>query len=213
MQLIFWWLQLFIQIVTVFLAGMRADGFPAWLNAGDAGCQVHVKMQQVRILADEGDGLFDGKMEVKIFLQVDNGTVMQRRDYPRDSHRKAEQNSIFRLEGYTFSVKATDEIRISILAVEIDELPRIAGVDIGQAVRFIGESARAGGAVGRAVDSVFDAGVNAISDVFAEDDILVEETLILPRTVNWNAAQSIVYRTSNGNLELTYSVSYSGCEN
>jgi hypothetical protein len=209
-----WWLLIFFQIISLWSAGISAGVFtPSSLTADPGICRVHLKVLQVQVLADMGDGLFDGKMEVQLFFVASNGTAFHPRLYPAGGSRKTVQGDTIRLEGYTFSLNAADEISLRVLAVEIDDLPRFAGVDMGQAVRFVGETARSSlWLIGGAVDTVIDFGADVLTGLFAADDIIADETIALWRSNHWNAGPPATHRSDDGNLDITYRVTYSGCD-
>lgn len=206
----------FIQFIVLLWATLQTNHFDlAYTNAllADEQCRVNVKLHQVYLWADMGDGLFDGKMEVKLFFELSDGIILQQRAYPDGSFQKAEKGDRFRLEDYTFSTFAADEIELRFLALEIDELPRISGIDIGQALRVAGSSAQADfGFVGGIIDNILQGSADSLSNLFAKNEIIAEETIVLARSANWNAGQAQLYRSENGHIELLYTVSTSGCE-
>ncbi|NDJ84267.1 MAG: hypothetical protein GYB66_00135 [Chloroflexi bacterium] len=199
-----------IVLVAMLLTPLSLTDFSAASAQADRpGCRVHVKIHEFRVLADMEDGLFDNRMEVEVLFLVGSERATRQRYYPDTGYHKMRQGDRVSLEDFTFTVPASDEITIYVLAVEVDESPRVFGVNIAEAARLLGTAARANlGVAGRTLDSLMTAAADAISG----EDMIAEGHLILTRADNWRSGERITYRTSDEDLEISLSVFTSGCD-
>lgn len=178
----------------------------------DSNCTVNVKLQEFRVWADMGDGFLDGQMEVQAVFSVGHEQLYIDRYYPAEGNEKMRRGDSRRLEDYIFSVPAREAVFIEMLIVEIDDLPRIFGVDVGMVLGGLGTLVGELGGVGEFFDGLIQSGVQALRDSFAEDSIIADDIITLYADDWWNAGETRTYTSVNGNFELTYRVSVSGCE-
>lgn len=174
-------------------------------------CTVSVKLNEFTVLADMEDGLFDGRMEVQVVFSVGHDQFIIDRYFPAEGEEKMRQGDTRTLNNFIFSVPAREEVRIEILAIEIDQLPRIFGVDVGMV--FVGVSSffeNLGGA-GNLVGGVLRSGVDLLRGSFAEDSVITDDVLTLYADDWWNAGETVTYRTEDGGFEIEYRVGVSGC--
>ncbi len=207
-----WWVMIFVQIFLLFFAGLL-NGAIELHPVEETTCQIHIKVHEARVLADMGDGLFDGKMELQLVIAVGNSDTFLQHQYPTHGSRKLSQGDTVRLSDFSYVLDGTDEVWLYILAIEVDELVRIGGVDIGQAATIVGNTMREyTGFVGDAIDTAIEGSVGIMNTVFATDDIITEDTLVLRREDNWSAGRYQTYRTRDNDLEINYSILLSGCQ-
>ncbi len=206
--------KIFQLILSVWLVGgvWLAMPAPAAVEAQDENtCRFNLKILRYRVLADMGDGLFDGLMEVKVVISVSNGQLVIDRYDPDDSFVKLDVRETRELEGFIYSLPATETITIEIFAIEIDELPSIFGVNLDDVLSGVGNAIGALGGIGTFVDGVIESGVSVLRDKVASNDVITDDTLYLYADNWWNAGEMQTYTTADGDFELTYMVTLSGC--
>lgn len=170
-------------------------------------CRIHIKFYEGRLASDMGDGLLGGDLEVRLLIGVYSDTFIGQRAYPAEGYVQMSGEDTFRLEDFTFSMRAAPQIDIGIFAVEIDNA-RLLGVDLGNGAEVLATTARDSlGFFGSAIGWVFERG----SNIIAGNDVITDDVIILRETSNWNAGRPITYRTVDGGLELGYYVALSGC--
>jgi hypothetical protein len=174
-------------------------------------CTVTVKVNDFTVLADMGDGLFSNQMEVQLVLSVGHDQFIIDRYFPAEGNESMSRGDTRQLENFIFSVPAREEIRIEILALEIDQLPGVFGVDVGMV--FVGVSSffENLGGLGNVVGGVLRSGVDLLRDSFADDSIITDDIITLYADEWWNAGENVTYRTADDGLELSYRVGVSGC--
>ncbi len=174
-------------------------------------CRFNLKITQFRVLKDMGDGLFDGQMEVKVIISVSNGQLVVDRYIPTDGSIKLDKDEVQTLENIIFSLPAADVMTIEVLAIEVDDLPTIFGVGIDDAFIGLGNAIRALGTVGETIDGVIDSAVGSLRNSIAGDDTITDDTLYLYADDWWNAGETQVHVSADGNFEYTYFVTIYGC--
>ncbi|MCB9437563.1 MAG: hypothetical protein H6673_11325 [Anaerolineales bacterium] len=208
-----WWLIMVIQILTAYATGRETGTLNVPEPHPVEGCFVHVKVYEYKVLADMGDGVFENDMEVQMVVALGNGVEGAERVYPSKGYRNLERGDSVRFDDFMLTVQAADELQLYVLAVDIDERFRINGINIGPTALLLGNAARANlGIVGDFIDSTLEATINGFNDTFTSEDIVAEDTFSFYATDNWGAGQRYVQRTTDGGLELTYSVALSGCQ-
>lgn len=175
-------------------------------------CRFNLKIVRFRVLEDMGDGLFDGKMEVKVIISVSNGQLVIDRYDPIDGTIKLSPRETRELENFIFSLPATDTMTIEVLAIEVDEFPSILGVNLDDVLVGFANAIGSLGGVGNVVDGVIESGVSALRDSIASDDTITDDTLFLYADDWWNAGETQTYVTEDGDFEFTYQVTISGCD-
>lgn len=184
---------------------------PANAQDNNSDCIVNVKLNSFRVLADYEDGLFDGQMEVKVVFSVGYDEFIVNRYYPSEETEKMKQGDSRQLENFIFSVPAEDVVRIEFVAVEVDSLPSVFGVDIDQALYFIGSALGDTGVVGETIGGVIESGANALRGAFSGEDVISDDVILLYADNWWNAGDNVSYQSADGNFELSYRVLVTNC--
>lgn len=174
-------------------------------------CTVNVKINDFTVLADMGDGFLDGQMEVQVIFSVGHDRFIIDRYYPSEGEEKMRTGDSRRLEDFIFSVPAAEEVRIEILAVEIDNLPRLFGVDVGMVFVGLGSFFESLGGAGNLVGGLVRSGVDALRNNFADESIITDDVLTLYADDWWNAGGVNTYRTADDDFEISYRVAVSNC--
>lgn len=203
-------LAMLIGLLSVVGWVVQPTATPAQAQEGST-CQFNLKVLAYRVLTDMGDGFLDGRMEVKVAISVSNGQLVIDRYDPVNDTVKLNENQVREVEGFIFSMPATETIVIEILAIEVDEFPTLFGVDIDQALIGFGNAIGSLGGAGEVIDGVIESGVSSLRDSIASDDQITDDVLILYADDWWNAGETQVYVTEDGNFELTYIVTITGC--
>lgn len=208
-----WWFVMVFHIFTIFATGRHTDTLYIPDSHPVEGCFVHVKVYEVKILADMGDGVFENDMEVQMVIGIGSDQESVEQVYPRTGYRNLEKGDSIHFDDFRLSVRAADSLQIYVLAIDIDERFRINGVNLGPSAFLLGSAARANlGPVGTFIDDTIRTTVSGFNNAFRSEDIIAEDLFIHTAEEGWGAGQRFVQRTNDGGLELTYGIALSGCK-
>ncbi|PJF43527.1 MAG: hypothetical protein CUN55_08645 [Phototrophicales bacterium] len=176
----------------------------AYAQSNSSSCLFIFSLEEAKILIDEGDGWFDGLMEVEILLVTSEDTV----SLPREGTYRVSQN-----ETITF-----DEVRllgtqdyniIYLLFIEVDQ-PLISFSSITRLV--VNSLASTIDPIsGSILATLISEGVAYLEDLAFSDTIITEDSVLLSLDED-NMRQPIRYVTEDGHVEIVYTLDLTqGC--
>lgn len=194
----------FITLLALFANfGLMPAPRPA-IAQSDSSCLFIFSLQEVTILVDEGDGLFDDLMEIEILLVTSEDSV----NLPDDGVFRVSQNESITFDNVRLLGTRNDNI-IYMLLIEIDQ-PLISFSSVTRIVLdgLIGSIDPLAGSI---FTALITEGVAYLEDLAFTDKILSEESIIIPLDSE-NSDNPIRHVTTDGNVEITYTVDWTqGC--